>query len=321
MWFNDKIKRAVSFYLTVAAFFILLPIVLSYSLGYRIDYRKAKIYKTGIIFVNSQPAGANVYINDRKIQPPTPARIEELKPGRYRVKVQKDGFYTWERELAVRPNMVTKADRIVLFPVTNQMNRISKNPVSDFAVSDRNSIYHMTDEGLFVSAMDGSGWKKISGFSNWPKGISGKKFSPGGDKFLFFSKWNVYIIYLNIDKSEARPPEGAKVERVFVSEDQIIDVFWFSKPDYIIVVNNNDVEAVELRGEKSRNVVKLYEFNVAPQYVYYDSGNDSLYFTDSNKESLAREGNYIYRLDMRKTFLDSLKKLWMGKESEGDNAN
>ena len=68
-------------------------------------------------------------------------------------------------------------------------------------------------------------------------------------------------------------------------------------------------------------MVKLYEFNVVPQYVYYDSGNDSLYFTDSNKESLAREGNYIYRLDMRKTFLDSLKRLWMGKESEGDNAN
>ncbi|MEI6863619.1 MAG: PEGA domain-containing protein [Candidatus Omnitrophota bacterium] len=89
----DKIMRAIAFYVSLAAFFALLPIVLSYALGYKIDYKKLKIYKTGIIYVSSHPAGASVYINGKLHSDITPMKIEDVKPGTYKVEVRRDGFY------------------------------------------------------------------------------------------------------------------------------------------------------------------------------------------------------------------------------------
>ena len=61
-----------------------------------------------MIYVASHPAGANVFINGRLHGDLTPTRIEELKPGAYKIEVRREGFYPWEREMEVRPNMVTK---------------------------------------------------------------------------------------------------------------------------------------------------------------------------------------------------------------------
>ena len=84
-------------------------------------YKTLKVYKTGIIFINSKPSGASIYINDILYNDLTPAQIENLNPGAYRVRVKREGFYPWEEELVVRPNMVTKADSIILFPAPRRL--------------------------------------------------------------------------------------------------------------------------------------------------------------------------------------------------------
>ena len=148
---SDKIRRAIAFYFCAALFCVLLPIVLSYALGYQIDYHNLRIYKTGILYVESRPAGASIYLNGRKHGDITPAQIEELKPGTYRIVVSREGFYPWERDLAVRPNMVTKADRIVLFPVAQEMKKMGERGVVDFAVSGNGYVYYMKRSGLYRS--------------------------------------------------------------------------------------------------------------------------------------------------------------------------
>ena len=100
---SDRIKRMVAFYFSAALFLVALPIVLSYALGYTIDYKEFSIYKTGIISINSQPAGTAVYINSRKIADSTPAQIEELRPGTYKIEVRRDGYYPWHKDMTVLP--------------------------------------------------------------------------------------------------------------------------------------------------------------------------------------------------------------------------
>ena len=89
----DKVVRWTALFLSVAAFLTLLPIVLSYSLGYNIDYREFKIYKTGIISLRSNPSGAVVYVDGKLFQDLTPARLEDLKPGRYMLYCNLPGHY------------------------------------------------------------------------------------------------------------------------------------------------------------------------------------------------------------------------------------
>ncbi len=316
---GDRIKRAIAFYISVLLFFVTLPILLSYSLGYRIDLNALKFYKTGIIFVNSKPAGTAIYVNGELFAGITPARIEDLKPGAYKVQVKREGFYPWEEELVVRPNMVTKAESIILFPVMKEMNRISPQPVTDFAVSDRNNIYYLTDHGLYRSDPDGSNIKKLSGYADWPKGATRKKFSPEGDKFLCFNEKEICVVYTNLDKALA--PEGvlAKAENVLTAEEPIVDVFWYTGSGYIIVVTEKYINVVELRGAGKRNTATLYKFNTRPQSLYYDQANGSLYFADTGKGKMTLGGRYVYRLDLRQTFFDSLMQLLPKRENEPAN--
>ncbi|MCX5686014.1 MAG: PEGA domain-containing protein [Candidatus Omnitrophica bacterium] len=317
---SDRILRFIAFYLSVLIFFITLPILLSYSLGYKIDYRNFKIYKTGIIYLSSHPSGASVYVNGRLYKDFTPAQIEELKPGSYKIEVKREGFYPWEGELAVRPNMVTKADRIELFPVTREMKRLSDREISDFAVSDRGYVYYFTKSGLFRTGMDKSPPRKISSFSNWPDRITGKKFSPDSGKLLYFNENAVTLVNLNPDKFMAKVGEGASVEEIFKSPDPIMDVFWYPGLNYIVVVTEKDIKAVELRGGATRNIASLYKFAAKPQSLFYDENSDSLYFTDIKIEpGLMNRERYLYRLDLRQTFLDSLRELLLKKETVTEN--
>jgi len=317
---SDRIKRAIAFYVSVVLFFITLPIVLSYSLGYKIDFIALKIYKTGILYINSRPSGASIYIDGNKFRDVTPAQIENMRPGTYKVEVRRQGFYPWEKDLEVLPNMVTRADKIILFPVTQEMNRVSDYPITDFMISEKSGIYYLTRDGLFRSNFDGGAFKRLSAYSDWPSQIMGKKISPDNNKFLYFTKTNIFIAYLNPDNSIAEEPELARIEEIFVSRSRIVDVFWYSDSGYIIVVTEREIKAVELRGGKSRNVVTLFKFNSKPKGLYYDEYNDSIYFSDNSVMDIPSGAapsseNYLYRLDLRQKFLDSLKQLLMKKET------
>lgn len=313
---SDRLKRAVAFYFSVILYFTLLPIVLSYSLGYKIDFRALKIYKTGIIYIKSTPAGAEIYLNDRRHNDLTPAQIEELKPGTYKIEVRQKGFYAWENDVTVRPNMVTKADRIILFPIIQQAKLISDREISDFAISEKNYIYFMDKAGLFKSNMDGTALKRLSLYSNWPGDITARKFSIDGSKFLYFNQRTVWLVSLNAVKAMAQVGEYAEVEEIVTADEPILDVFWYSGSGYIIVVTERYINVVELRGGARRNAAALYKFNSKPQRLYYDSINDSLYFIDRGKGPDSRLGNYLYRLDLRQTFFDKLMNMLLKREAE-----
>lgn len=316
MSISDRIKRAIAFYSSVIIFLISLPILLSYALGYHLDLNVLAAYKTGIIYITSYPPGASIYINGKLNNNPTPAQIEGLRPGVYKVNVSREGFYSWQQDLVVRPNMVTRADRIVLFPIALDIKKVSIHQISDFVISNRNNIYYMTHIGLFRSNLDGSGFKKLSGHSDWPGKMIGKKFSPDGDKFLYFTENDASVVYLNLDKSLTPDGKEVQVEGVLKTPIPIIEAFWYSGSNYITVVTEEEVKVVELEGGGKRNIISLYKFDRRPTSLHYDEGTDSLYFADAGKEVVSKDADYLYRIELRRSFLDYLKTLLPKKEGE-----
>ena len=309
--------RAIAFYAALAAFFILLPIVLSYALGYKIDYYRFKVYKTGMIYISSHPAGASVYINGKQYNDLTPMSMEDVKPGTYKVEVRRDGFYPWEREMEVRPNMVTKADRIILFPVAQEMRKVATSEIIDFAISENGKIYYMTKYGLFRSDLDGGSLKKLSEYSDWSKNIIGKKFSPETDKLLYFDSYKVFVIRLNAGKAESKGGESAKVEEVFTGADPIMDVFWYPGSNYIMTVSEKDIKVIELReGVLKRNIASIYKFNSRPKGVYYNDDAGILYFTDKKSDAVSEESRLLYKLELKDNFFENIIRMLVKKETD-----
>ena len=52
----------------ILLFFIITPITWSIAAGYRFNFSKMSLQKTGMLIINSEPEDAVIYINDKKIQ-------------------------------------------------------------------------------------------------------------------------------------------------------------------------------------------------------------------------------------------------------------
>ncbi|MHA1657494.1 MAG: hypothetical protein ACTSUT_00005, partial [Promethearchaeota archaeon] len=60
-----KKTRLILLFSCMALFFTVAPLILLYSQGYRFDFDKNKIVKTGGIFIEVSNTSAEIYINEK----------------------------------------------------------------------------------------------------------------------------------------------------------------------------------------------------------------------------------------------------------------
>lgn len=98
------------FIITLISLIILLGAAVIATLiakGYRLSAHTGTISGTGIISITSLPDQASVYLDDH-LTTATNANINSLVPKNYRVKVVKEGYIPWEKEVAVKEGLVTE---------------------------------------------------------------------------------------------------------------------------------------------------------------------------------------------------------------------
>ena len=111
-------------------FLIIAPSIIFYSQGYRFDFETKKITQTGGLFLNILPKQSEIYL-DRKLVKKTDfffgsAFIENLLPRKYNVRVKKQGFFPWNKDLEIKEKQVTDAKNIILFPENPELNLLTK---------------------------------------------------------------------------------------------------------------------------------------------------------------------------------------------------
>ena len=82
--------------------------------GYTFSTGEKRIIGTGIISAVSKPDSASVYL-DGHLTTATDATISSLPPKKYNVRIIKEGFIPWEREVEVKEGLVTEI-KATLFP-------------------------------------------------------------------------------------------------------------------------------------------------------------------------------------------------------------
>ncbi|MFH1430453.1 MAG: PEGA domain-containing protein [Candidatus Uhrbacteria bacterium] len=99
----------------IVCFVLIAPLLALYSMGYRYHWTKHHFERTGIIVVDGKPVDASVFIDGVRRADRLPARIGGLGQNEYTVRVERDGFHTWERRLAVFSGSATFITDITLF--------------------------------------------------------------------------------------------------------------------------------------------------------------------------------------------------------------
>lgn len=82
-------------------------VAIRYAQGYRPN-RSGTVQGTGLLVANSFPTGAEVYVND-KLLTATDDTVY-LEPGEYQVRIQKDGYSPWEKNLRIEQELVSQTN-------------------------------------------------------------------------------------------------------------------------------------------------------------------------------------------------------------------
>jgi hypothetical protein len=133
--FLTRKKRIFIMVSLISSFFIISPILIFYTTGYTYDFKKHEIKETGVINIEGTPNDMSVELNNIKLpEEKLPLRIANRSPGTYKLKLSKDGYYPWEKDIIVESKKTTYIKNIDLFRKSNPQTSIvlEKNVINTF---------------------------------------------------------------------------------------------------------------------------------------------------------------------------------------------
>lgn len=212
-------KKSLTFILTVFIIIIIGTILVSLlARGYKINLKKGIVLTpTGLISATSTPKSSSVFINDRLVTA-TDDTIN-LPPGQYDIRISKDGFLSWRKQLLVKKEIVAQTDAHLFrsAPVLEPLSlsgainpRLSPDKTKIvFAVASASAT---TNNGLYMADLNHSITLPVGSRNapkllrantiivNWAKAID-YQFSPDSSQLIVnFSNAN-YLIDLNANST------------------------------------------------------------------------------------------------------------------------
>ncbi len=275
----EKKKRIFLFLIFVFLFFVLTPLAICYSLGYRIDIKNRKIVKTGGIYLKAKPPGAKVFLNKKYKGKTSPIFgtifIKNLFPQKYEIRVEKEGYFAWEKKLKVKEEKVQRAIHIILIPKNLKWEKIpySEKIPEIFATTTKNEegIYHLNEKGYLFE-----GKEKL-----WEKSFQNFVVSPDFKKIALTTEHEIWLLVLK--------PEPQKIFLTRFSK-KIGEIFWYGENYLIFKVGEGEIKITEIDDRDKLNIYDLAEFEGKTK-IFFDQKTQFLY--------VLNKGNLLFTDDLR----------------------
>lgn len=128
----------------IVAFFVLAPLVLLLTAGYRYDWKEGLLRTTGSISIDVLPRNAVVYLDNIKLIGRIPLRLKTVVPRTYTIRLSAPGYIDWQKEFRVNNKQTTYLKDIELIKKT-QPKRLASGAVRTLALSPagRHLLYQL----------------------------------------------------------------------------------------------------------------------------------------------------------------------------------
>lgn len=265
--------RNILFAFLVLVFFVLTTVFSLSASGYRVSLSallegKSFIQKTGILAVNSKPAGAQVVLNkqypslfsdeevlgDKNIT--TPYKIRNLLPGDYLLTFNLKGYWPWQQKVSIYPGQTTYLEEVVLF---------KKDRPIIFFNSERQKIELDSRGQKIILASDHLALDLSSGQALDLEGevsdlsfLGDRKILVNGDSIFDYAK-NKYLFLDDLDLN--------RVERIKIKNGDL----------YYLDQGLNRYDFFSRKNEKiiAEAGISDYDFNASYYYLLFSRADDS----------------------------------------------
>lgn len=270
-------KRKLLFYTFLLVFLITTPLVALYATGYKINLSDPDnlgfIQKTGMILIETEPAQAQIFIND-KLQKPffknllskeenlikTPAKIKNLLPEEYTIRLELSGYWPWTKEVKVESGQITHVRNVKLFKKTLPL-LISPARIQKINLSPDKKTAYLPESDLLVDLKNESAEKISSSTSG-----ASVCWSPDSRKLLTGN-----IVY-NL-KSKNKDVNLKKL----LGED-IINVKWDKDNSNLIYYQHkNSINSFDLSSHSNKTLIdkeNYFDYLVKDSQLFYISGDN-----------------------------------------------
>lgn len=199
------------FYLFLLIYVQVCPALILYSLGYIFNPVSRQVVRTGLVYLSTAPADADIFLGKSRYKYKTPASIAELIPGRYKVTVRKGGYRPWTHIVSIEAGKAAAFEKIILIPHTPK--------IIPFSPEAHDDIIPMSGTGLLL-LKSGNRLSDYSVFDlnkkiSRPLVASGSSFKelpvisvitqPESEMILVYggTLWNREYLYMNAEKEDA----------------------------------------------------------------------------------------------------------------------
>src|SRR3989338_885262 len=137
--------RLVIFALFICVFAVAAPSLLLYANGWRLDINQRKLVQTGAVFLNMNVRGARILIDNNLEKTVSPINssvlIRNLLPGIKKIRVEKEGFDSWQKEVNIDSEKTARFANILLLPqkIDKKILLTSQDPenIVDFSAAPK----------------------------------------------------------------------------------------------------------------------------------------------------------------------------------------
>ncbi len=230
---------------------------------------KGVMANTGLLNVNSFPAGAQVFIDDKLITATDDTVY--LEPEIYQIKIVKEGYSPWNKKLKIQSELVTQTNAL-LFPIAPSITPLTFTGIGNLHPSaDGQKILFFTNQassklknGFYVLDLNSN----FLSLQNGPKQVTDDAedlnlinaqiiWSPDSTEFMILSDKKEFLISIDkkVSLSEQKDISFQKKdllaqweEDIYLRERQFLSKF----PKEVLDITKNSAKNVYLSPDKKR---------------------------------------------------------------------
>jgi len=141
---HRKIRRVI-FILAALIFLTAALLLVFYSWGYRWDKEKLQLVLTGGLYLKTNIAKPQIYLDGKFLKKATPSLLSSgiflsnLLPDAYQLEIKKENYFGWRKKIEVESRMVTTFSSIVLLP-QNPLKIDVYRPTAENATNTKTKI-------------------------------------------------------------------------------------------------------------------------------------------------------------------------------------
>lgn len=280
----------------ILVYLIIAPLIISYTAGYRYDFKTDEIKQTGVLNIDVKPKNAQVYINDTLMKESLPIYLPNRAPGSYKIKISLPGYKNWEKDILIESKKTAYIKNATLFkeslPV--EVMKDYNKPIVDIHFSP-SAIF-----SLIVSEKDGIYEVDLLNLNNFAVQTMLRAKADAKPELSWSSFNDFAFIKTSANKTESLTLFDANnplTNKTYGFTTKIKGVQWIENTSIPTLYVKNDDKIISLNTEASREIIKT-AFD-----VWHVESENAIWLKSNYKELtlVDNAGKEVRKMTLRET--------------------